>query len=78
MEKKTLFTIICVSVFLNVITVGFFEKMGNAISKPAGDEQNEYADYTTIRVYADDAAPHVNVVAKPITDEMLAKYKGEI
>jgi hypothetical protein len=77
-EKKTLFTIICVSVFLNVMTVGFFETMGNVISESARNEQTEYMDYTTIRVYADDATPHVNVVAKPITDEMLAKYKGEI
>jgi hypothetical protein len=60
------------------MTVGFFETMGNVISESARNEQTEYMDYTTIRVYADDATPHVNVVAKPITDEMLAKYKGEI
>lgn len=78
MEKKTLFTLIIVSVFLNVITVGFFETIGNAISESPRNNRAEYVGYTTIRVYAEDATPHVNVVAKPITDEMLAKYKGEI
>jgi hypothetical protein len=78
MEKKTFLILISVGVILAVIIVGFFETMGKAISEPTGNKQPEYMDYTTIRVYADEVNPRVNVVVKPITEKSLVEYEGEI
>jgi hypothetical protein len=77
-EKKILLSVLFIGVLLVGMTVGFFEILADAANIKAGSEETPPEGYIVITVYAHDVNPHVNVVAKPITKEMITEYEGEI